>query len=443
MEGRTELDVIELPTLSYFPGPSRSIWPRSMRTWTQTRDVEQIEASKLKRVEYVSIAALMWAMFLMGWNDGTAGPLLPALQRNYHVGFAIVSLVFVANGVGFVSASIANVSVAQKVGFGKTLVIGSLAQLAAYAVQCSAPPFPVFALAYVASGVGVSLQLAQIMDFAVSLNKNADLKMAILQASYGIGALCSPLVATQFAAMSNRWSFHFLVSLGCAIINTASLAIVFRFKPLNDVLEKAGQTIRPASASQGNRYAQIFRLKVVHFLAFFIFAYVGVEVALAGWIVTFVIDERGGGSSSGYLTSGFFGGVTVGRLCLLWLNRLVGERRVIWLYILLSIGLEITIWLVPSLVANAVAVSLIGVFLGPIYPIVMNITGRLIPHWLMSGAIGWIAGFGQAGTAVVPFVTGAMASKFGVMSLQPLIVTILAIMVGLWAAVPPDQQRSD
>ena len=84
--------------------------------------------------------------------------------------------------------------------------------------------------------------------------------------------------------------------------------------------------------------------------------------------------------------------------------------------------LEITIWLVPSLVANAVSISFIGVFLGPIYPIVMIITGRLVPHWLMSGAIGWIAGLGQAGTAVVPFMTGAMASKFGVMSLQPLYV---------------------
>ncbi|KAL5522811.1 hypothetical protein ACEPAG_8829 [Sanghuangporus baumii] len=413
MESRDELEVIELPTLSYFPGPSRAIWPQRVRT--QARTTASVEASKPKRIEYISIAALMWVMFLMVWNDGTVGPLLPALQKNYHVGFAVLSLVFVASGVGFVSASIANVSVAQK-----TLVIGSLAQLAAYAVQCCVPPFHVFVLAYVSSGAGVSLQLAQIMDFAVSLNKNATLKMAILHASFGMGTLCSPLATTQFAAMPDRWSFHFLVSLGCMIINTTSLSIVFRFKSLNDVLEKAGQTIRPASASQGNRYAQIFRLKVVHFLAFFIFAYVGVEVALAGWIVTFVMDERGGGSSSGYLTSGFFGGVTVGRLCLLWLNRTVGERRVIWLYILLSIGLEITVWFIPSLVANAVAFSFIG---------------------LMSGAIGWIAGFGQAGTAVVPFVTGAMASKFGHYSIR--IVTVLAIMVGLWAAVPPDQQRSD
>ena len=83
-------------------------------------------------------------------------------------------------------------------------------------------------------------------------------------------------------------------------------------------------------------------------------------------------------------------------------------------------SLEITIWLIPSLIANAIAVAFIGLFLGPIYPIMMSITGRLLPHWLMSGAVGWIAGVGQAGSAVVPFITGTLASKFGVMSLQPL-----------------------
>ena len=45
----------------------------------------------------------------------------------------------------------------------------------------------------------------------------------------GAGALASPLVATQFAQL-RHWSFHYLVSLGIALSNTAILAIVFRFK---------------------------------------------------------------------------------------------------------------------------------------------------------------------------------------------------------------------
>lgn len=83
-------------------------------------------------------------------------------------------------------------------------------------------------------------------------------------------------------------------------------------------------------------------------------------------------------------------------------------------------SLELVVWLVPSLLGGAVAVSLVGVFLGPIYPIVMNEARRVLPRWLLTGCIGWIAGFGQTGSAALPFMTGAMASKIGIKSLQPL-----------------------
>jgi len=32
------------------------------------------------------------------------------------------------------------------------------------------------------------------------------------------------------------------------------------------------------------------------------------KVTIGGWIVTFIIDVRGGGPSSGYISAGFFGG---------------------------------------------------------------------------------------------------------------------------------------
>lgn len=50
----------------------------------------------------------------------------------------------------------------------------------------------------------------------------------------------------------------------------------------------------------------------------------------------------------------------------------------------------------------------------------MNYAGRVLPRWLLTGSIGWIAGFGQAGSAVFPFITGAIASKTGIKALQPL-----------------------
>ena len=90
------------------------------------------------------------------------------------------------------------------------------------------------------------------------------------------------------------------------------------------------------------------------------------------------------------------------------------SRLIIALY-----SLELVVWLVPNLYAGALSVCFVGFFLGPIYPILMNHCGRVIPPDLISGAIGWIACWGAAGAAVFPFITGAIASKAGIVSLLP------------------------
>ena len=167
----------------------------------------------------------------------------------------------------------------------------------------------------------------------------------------------------------------------------------------------------------------------------------------------------------------------LGRVLLLWVNKLVsqarpstffqsttlispqvGERYAIFLYVFLAIALELIVWLVPSLIGGAVAVSFVGLFLGPIYPIVMNHSGRILPPWLLTGCIGWIAGFGQAGSAFLPFLTGLLANREGIKSLQPLyvlscvedrtqltlvcrLVSMMGFLVCLWAIVPNHSRR--
>ncbi|CAA7269995.1 unnamed protein product [Cyclocybe aegerita] len=389
-----------------------------------------------KRLARIQFFALCWTLFLAGWNDGTIGPLLPRIREVYGVGTAIVSLTFVFACLGFVSGALVNIYLTERIGFGKTLVFGSLCQVAAYAIQAPAPPFPVFVMAYAINGAGHALQDAQANGFVATLQNHAEAKMGILHAAYGCGAFAAPLVSTQFAQLP-RWSFHFLASLGLAISNTILLVLVFKLKSQDECLRQAGEVIpeRTAESEQGT-FKTVMRTKAVHLLAVFILIYVGVEVTIGGWIVSFIIEVRGGGPSSGYISSGFFGGLTIGRVALLWVNKKVGERRVLFIYSVLCIALEITIWFVPSLIQNAVAVSIVGVLLGPMYPIAMNQASRILPRWILTGSIGWIAGFGQAGSAILPFMTGAIAANHGIKSLQPLLVAMMVFMMVLWALVP-------
>ncbi|KAK0489623.1 major facilitator superfamily domain-containing protein [Armillaria luteobubalina] len=389
-------------------------------------DRPQVEDTPKDYRVHVQFAALCWSMFLAGWNDGTTGPLLPRIQEVYNVNYTIVSLLFILACVGFLSGAFINIPLTEKLGFGKMIVLGSMFQVVAYALQSAALPFPAFLIAYTINGIGMAFQDAQANGYVACFQDNPETKMGIMHAVYGVGALCSPLVATQFAYLPH-WSFHYLASFGVALTNTIFLLAVFRLKTQDDCLAEIGYPPREKGDNEQSAFRQILTLKTVHLLAFFILVYVGVEVTIGGWSVTYVIKLRNGGKNSGYISSGFFGGLTLGR---------VGERRVLFIYSFIAIGLELVVWLVPSLIGGGVAVSLVGVVLGPMYPIVMNHSSRILPPWLLTGSIGWIAGFGQAGSALFPFITGALANSVGISSLQPLLVAMMGFMIVLWALVP-------
>ncbi|KAI9065305.1 MFS general substrate transporter [Trametes sanguinea] len=396
----------------------------------------------MRRKGWIQFATLCWSIFVAGWNDGTVGPLLPRLQSVYNVNYAVVSLIFIVNCLGFLSGASSYMYLTERFRFGVMIVFASFVGIIGFALNSSAPPFPVIVIGFWFSGFGMSFLDAGSNAFVASLSENTSNKMGIMHALYGVGAMCSPLVSTQFARL-RRWSFVYLAHIGLTLFNAVLEILAFRLKSQDDCLQEIGQP-PPEKTKESeagvNKYKQVFRQRAVHLMAFFIFTYVGVESTIGGWTVTYVINERHGGPNSGYISSGFFGGLTVGRIALLWLNKRVGEWRVVFIYVVLCIALELVVWLVPDLLAGAICVSFVGFFLGPIFPIVMNHAGNVLPPELISGGIGWIASFGSAGAAVFPFVTGAIASSTSIANLQPLLIAMMGMLLVIWAFVPRTRQ---
>ncbi|KAJ7252372.1 MFS general substrate transporter [Mycena haematopus] len=434
MHTLTQLEGTQCPPA----GPSSSEKIPSIDSESEVNGSPSSALSKQHRAqERIQLLTLCWTLFLAGWNDGSVGPLIPRLQQVYHIGYTVLSLIFVSQCFGCLGGALITATLTQKYGFGKLILFGSCLQVVAYVLQAAALPFPVFVLAAVINGTGLAVQDAQANGYVASMKRNSETKMGYVQAAYGAGALVAPFVSTQFAQIPH-WSFHYLISLGMAISNIIFLAVVFKAKTHDKCLTKIGQNTGTGETgdNEQSHFRQIITIKAVHLLALFLIVYVGVEVTIGGWIVSFMITVRGGGPSAGYISAGFFGGLTLGRIVLLPLNKKIGERRVVYIYGLLALALELVIWLVPSLIGGAISVAIVGLALGPIYPIAMNHAGRVFPPWLLAGAIGWIAGVATIGAAVIPFVTGAIASKTGLKSLEPVVVTMLGAMLVLWALVP-------
>ena len=65
--------------------------------------------------------------------------------------------------------------------------------------------------------------------FRASLSGDTSSKMGVMHAIYGVGAMCAPLISTQFAQL-HRWSFGYIVHVCLALTCAVFMAFAFRFK---------------------------------------------------------------------------------------------------------------------------------------------------------------------------------------------------------------------
>jgi len=75
------------------------------------------------------------------------------MEEHYGIGYAIVSLVFVGNAIGFVTAAFFTDTILGKLGRAKTLIAAELVLLSAYIMIVATPPFAVVVIAYVPRSV--------------------------------------------------------------------------------------------------------------------------------------------------------------------------------------------------------------------------------------------------------------------------------------------------
>lgn len=224
--------------------------------------------------------------------------------------------------------------------------LGAISQMSGYIFMCWGGPYELFCFAFVLVGFGLGLQDAQVNSL-VSRMPHANTLMFLMHAVYGLGATMSPLVSTQFVKhVQKEVYYYYAVSLGLGALTAIMLISVFRFRTDDQILgprepeviegenavELTPEATHDTDASQveaqspppsprnakgasgsGSKMKRLLRSPTMYFLSVYILIYVGVEVTIGGWATSFLIDERGGNDSSGYVSSGYFGGLTLGR----------------------------------------------------------------------------------------------------------------------------------
>ncbi|KAJ5167921.1 uncharacterized protein N7482_003515 [Penicillium canariense] len=389
------------------------------------------------------VLATFWCGFVMGCNDAAYGAIIPYLELSYHKSYAIISLVFLSPFVGYTVSALLSNFIHQRLGRRGVACIGPACHVLAFAVISSHPPFPALVIMYMFVGLGSGIQNA---GWNVWISHMADSHevLGCFHGFYGVGATVSPLVATSLITKAGwEWySFYYLLT-GAAVFELVNATSAFWAETGSRYRQDHPSAPGREAGGSLNHTRLSLTYRVTWICAVFLFLYGGIEVAIGGWIVVFMTNVRHGSPfASGMAETGFWLGVTLGRFVLGFVSPRIGEKLSIVIYILLAIALELIFWLVPEFIVSAVAVALVGFFLGTIFPGVVVVATRLLPKHLHVAAIGFAAAFSMGGGAVFPFMIGAIAQAKGVTVLQPILLAMLAVALMIWGTLlrAPTQQ---
>ncbi|PSK40867.1 hypothetical protein C7M61_000531 [Candidozyma pseudohaemuli] len=377
------------------------------------------------------IAVSIWSA-CGGFSDAAPGALLPSMEAHYNISYAVVSLIWMSNAVGFILVA----CFAHKITpwFGKR-----------------------WSLTY-----GIIL----------SLDKQSKY-LAIFHASYGAGATILPLAATSMVGHGMKWNYVYLILLSLMVINTFNTNLAFKgaeddLKPwdhdeetellidktrateegieLENFLESGRADSAERRTPPKTQNDMILALKNVPtwLIALFVFCYQGSEVSIGGWIVTYLLDYRKVGTSFGYVSSGFWAGLTIGRLLLTRpLHKTLGLRKSIVILALLAIGMIILSWVVPNSIAVGVFVGLGGVFIGPTYPLMITAVSFIVPRRIQVVSLTIMTAFGSSGGAILPFITGLIAESQGAYVVLPIFIATYSVMLIFWLILPNVERKPD
>ena len=102
----------------------------------------------------------------------------------------------------------------------------------------------------------------------------------------------------------------------------------------------------------------------------------------------------------------------------------------------LAVAFHLILYLVPVAGMSYVAVSVVGFFLGPLFPAAVVAATKILPAELHVSSIGFAAAFGSSGATIMPFVVGAIAEAKGVQVLMPIVLAGLVVDAAVWASLP-------
>ncbi len=237
---------------------------------------------------------------------------------------------------------------------------------------------------------------------------------------FGVGAFLAPIVIAQmmFWGEGIGWAYRTLALL---ILPTAGAVLLL-----------PSPRIQSPARTEGGGHGTAWLIVLIA-LCFFVF--VGAEVGIGNWIYTYAIAQNlSDPTAAAYLTSAFWGAMTLGRLLAIPLSTRVSPAAMLWGDLiggLVSVGI-ILIW--PQVLV-AIWVGTIGAGLS-VASMFASLLAFSQEHMTISGRVtGWFFVGSSTGAMCVPWVIGQFFESIGPTVTMVVVLVDLGMAVGVFAAL--------
>jgi fucose permease len=379
---------------------------------------------------------------LVGVKNGAAGVLLVAQMNDYGVNRATIGLTFFAVSAGYVLASLSAGPLVSRFGFRIALAVaGGLAFLAGGLYLATRPPFVMFVLALVITGYGTGA-LESMLNAYLAAFDGATTLLNRLHAFFGVGALIGPVLAAWITSFAS-WRVVWLVMAAACVPLAAGFLAAYPGRAgvaAPETPGAPGTQVAPGVPDPAPRglLASALRERGVLLGAAMLVVYVGLEISVGNWAFSYLVQARGlPATVAGYLVSGYWLGLTLGRFLISPVAARVGVSTAVMMYTCLA-GVTATIvlaWLSPTALLAGLVLMPLGFFLGPVFPTTMASAPRLTRPALVPTAIGVMNAASVGGGSALPWLAGLLAQGTGMWTLLPFTAALSLLQVAAWRPV--------
>lgn len=359
-----------------------------------------IAAASLRPRSRAAVTAAYFAAFVaLGLTTALLGPTLLGLAKHTNARLSAISYLFTARSLGYVLGALRGGGLYDRRAGNSVMAVALIVMAALTMVVPFTVTLWTLLVAMLMLGtaeaildVGANTLLARVYGEQVGPLMNA------LHCFFGLGALISPVIVALVVALGHdAIDTYKIIAL---LLLPVGVWLLLMPSPMAPAAEK----VPPASAS--NR-------TLVLLIASFLFLYVGAEVGFGGWISTYAVTRKlSSSTSAAYLTSIFWGALTIGRL----LGILIAKRfphGYVLLADLAGCTLSLGIILVFSYSFGVVVVGVfsLGLCMASIFPTVLSFAGQQVK--LTGQVTGRFILGASLGAMTVPLLIGQVFETLG------------------------------